>query len=113
MTVRINNSELNTQPTTLIEKKLQIQTDQVAIDGSMTRNRVGEKKQSEMQFTIMSPSDYQTVVNNFTTGSGVYYSNDQSSYGTFAFSGLPLFDEDAYVPGSSLYRPLSVTIREI
>lgn len=113
MAVSINNTSLNIQPTTLSESYEQIQTDQVSINGGMTRNRVGQKKRADMEFTIMAPSDYQTVVNYFTTGSGVYYSNNTSSWGTFSFSGLPLFSESAYVPGASLYRPLRVTIREI
>lgn len=111
--ISINNSALPVQPTVLIEKNVQIQTDQTSINGSMTRNRIGQKKSVYMGFAIMSPNDYQTTVNYFTTGSGIYYSNDQSSYGTYTFSGLPLYDEDEYVPGASLFRPLQVTIREV
>lgn len=113
MPVNINNNPLNVQPSLLAERYIQIQTDQMSINGAMARNRMGQKKQAEMEFTIMSPSDYQTTMNYFTTGSGVYYSNDQSSWGTFTFSGLPMFEENAYVQGSTLYRPLKVTIREI
>jgi hypothetical protein len=112
VTVRINNNALLVQPTGLGESLIQIQTDQMSINGSLTRNRINQKKQADMNFTIMSPADYQTTVNYFTTGSGVYYSNDQSSYGTFTFSGLPSFSESQYVPGASLFRPLTVTIRE-
>lgn len=113
MSVYINNTVLAVQPTTLREFKIPIQTDQQAIQGNLSRNKIGEKKGAEMEFTIMSPSDYQTLINYFTTGSGVYYYNDSSSYGSFAFSGLPLYQEDAYVPGSSLFRPLKVTLREM
>lgn len=113
MAVSVNGSALPVQPTTLNESYIQIQTDQTSINGGMTRNRVGQKKQADMEFTIMQPSNYQTIINQFTTGSGVYYSNDQSSWGTFTFSGLPSFSESAYVPGTTLYRPLVVNIREV
>lgn len=113
MTVSINNNALPVQPTDLNEHNNQIQTDQTSINGGMTRNRIGQKKQADLTFTIMQPSDYQTVIGYFTTGSGIYYSNDQSSYGTYTFSGLPSYSEDNYVPGASLYRPLTVTIREV
>jgi hypothetical protein len=113
--IYINGNALNIQPTILLEELLQIQTDQVSINGSMTRNRIGMKKRSTMEFTIMSPSDYQTLIGYFSTGSGIYYSNDTSSYtgGVLSFSGLPNFEEGEYVPGSTLYRPLKVVIREI
>jgi hypothetical protein len=115
MSVYINGTILPVQPAALTEELLQIQTDQMSINGSMTRNRIGQKKQATMEFPILQPSDYQTMVNYFTTGSGVYYSNDQSNYtgNVLAMSGLPSFVEDQYVAGSSLYRPFKVVIREI
>lgn len=115
MTIFINNLSLPNQPSTLFESLVQIQTDQKSINGSLTRNRLGQKKQSAMTFSIMSPSDYQTLISQFTTGSGVYYYNDQSDYagGILSMSGLPTFQESAYVKGGSLYRQFDVTIREI
>jgi len=111
--VAINGSELTIQPSTLNEYYVQIQTDQESINGSMTRNRIGQKKAVNMVFTIMGPSDYTTIIDQFTTGSGVYYSNDLSSNGIWTFSGLPTFEEGNYVVGASLYRPLNVKLREI
>lgn len=115
MSISINGTILPIQPSTLNEKLLQIQTDQEAINGSMTRNRIGQKKQTIMEFPIVPPNDYQTLIGFFTTGSGVYYSNDASSYtgNVLTFSGLPYFDEYEYMQGGSLYRKLTVTIREI
>lgn len=115
MTVSINNSALNNQPSLLKENLLQIQTDQTSLNGSMTRNRIGQKKMADMQFMILSPADYQALIANFITGSGIYYSNNASNYngGTLSFSGLPMFSENEYVQGASLYRALQVTIREI
>jgi hypothetical protein len=115
MSIYINGVILANQPTVLVESLIQLQTDQEAILGNMTRNRLGQKKQSDMTFAILQPSDYQTLIANFTTGSGVVYLNDQSDYsgGIMTFNGLPTFQESAYVQGSSLYRPFQVTIREI
>lgn len=115
MSIYINNVLLATQPSVLAESLIQIQTDQFSINSTMSRNRLGQKKQADMTFSIMQPSDYQTLIANFTTGSGVYYFNNQSNYAgnTLAFSGLPTFQESSYVQGSSLYRDFKVTIREI
>lgn len=115
MTVSINNIPLNNQPSVLTESLIQIQTDQTSINGSMTRNRINQKKQADLTFAILQPSDYQSLISNFTTGSGVYYNNTASDYsgGTLAFSGLPTFQESQYVQGGSLYRAFQVTIREI
>lgn len=113
MTVSINGSPLNIQPSNLKEELLQIQTDQETINGSMYRNRIGQKKQSTLSFPIVKPSDYQVIISQFTTGSGVFYNNDATSYGAnFAMSGLPSFSESEYIQGGSLYRQFDVVIRE-
>lgn len=114
MAVAINHSDLSPQPSQLIERKIQIQTDQVAIDGSLQRNRIGEKKESVLTWKNILASDFQTINNNFTTGSGVYYNNPTSKYGTFTFSGMPYIEQESeYVPGSSLLTDYTVRIREI
>ena len=114
MAISINNNALPTQPTMVKEEYLQIQSEQIAIDGSMSRNKIGQKRQVTFDIPFMSPSDYQTALAYFTTGSGVYYSNDKSNYtgGVFAFSGLPFFTENEYVQGGTLFRSLNVRIRE-
>ena len=115
MSVAINNNALPTQPTMVKEEYIQIQSEQMALDGSMTRNKLGQKRQASISIPYMSPSDYQTALAYFTTGSGVYYSNDKSNYtgGVFAFSGLPFFSESEYVQGGTLFRALDIRIREI
>lgn len=115
MSIYINGSILGTQPSVLNEELLQLQTDQEAIDGTQRRNKYGQKKRATMQFSYMPPADYQALLSNFTTGSGVIYYNDASNYagGICTFSGLPTFQEAEYVPGASLYRPFTVSIREI
>ena len=115
MSVYINGTVLNNQPSILKENLIQIQTDQMSINGGMTRNRIGQKKQSDLTFAILQPSDYQVLVAAFTSGATVAYLNDQSDYSgsTFSFIGLPTFQESEYVQGGSLYRAFQVTIREI
>lgn len=115
MSIYINGNLLGTQPSTLTEELLQLQTDQEAIDGTQRRNKYGQKKKAIMEFSYLAPSDYQTLLGRFSTGSGVIYYNDASNYtgGICTFSGLPTFSESSYVPGASLYRPFTVSIREI
>lgn len=98
-----------------MEELVQIQSENVSISGGLQRSKIGQKKQATMQYAYLSPADYQNLINKFTTGSGLYYSNNASNYagGVFAFSGLPYFSEASYVPGASLYRPFQVRIREL
>lgn len=114
MSISINNNALPTQPTMVMEEYLQIQSEQIALDGSMSRNKIGQKRQATIEIPYMSPVDYQTALAYFITGSGVYYSNNTSNYagGTFAFSGLPFFSESEYVQGGTLFRTLKVRVRE-
>lgn len=114
MTIYINGTKI-VQPTVLTENLGQIQTDNVSIAGNRQRNRLGQKKNSVMEFQNVAPADYQKLISLFTTGSGVGYLNDQSNYvgGTLTFSGLPSFTENRYVEGASLWRPITVTIEEV
>lgn len=112
--IYINNVLLAQQPSDLLEELVQIQSENTSLAGAMQRNRVGQKKQSTMVFSAVSPATYQTLIANFTTGSGVYYYNDQSNYAgnIFTISGLPFFQESSYVQGGSLNRDFQVRIRE-
>jgi hypothetical protein len=109
------NSVTPTQPTTVQEGLLQVQHDNVAIDMSRQRNRLGQKKWAMLQWDWLSPADYQTIIALLTTGSGLSYNNSASNYsgGTFVFTGLPDQPEESeYLIGSSLYRKIKTTIRE-
>lgn len=119
--ISINNDSSVPQPMELLEEYLQPQTDNESINKSLQRNRIVQgladprgKRQATLNYTMMAPSDYQNLLGKFTTGSGVYYSNNLSNKpgGIFAFSGLPYFNESPYLPGASLYAPFSVRIRE-
>lgn len=115
MSVSINGDQTIAQPTILTESILQIQTDQEAIDGSMQRNKIGQKHQADIEWDWLTPTQYQLLITYMTTGSGIVYSNNQSNYtgGTLTISGLPSFQEQAYIQGSSLYRKITATVREI
>lgn len=114
MSISINRNSSVPQPTILLEELVQIQAENYAISGAVQRNRIGQKKQATMEYDWLSPSDYQTLIAAFTTGSGIFYNNNASDYagGIFTFSGLPFFEEDSYIPGASLYRKFKVRIRE-
>jgi hypothetical protein len=119
--IEINHSAISPQPTSLREYSIQIQTDQESIDGSIQRNKVrstnnpdGQKFAAELTWDLIQPSDYQTLNNQFVTGSGIYYHNPASKYGTLSFSGMPFIeDESEYVRGESLLSSYKVRIREI
>ena len=113
--IQINGDPNTPQPSTLLEEILQIQTDNTAIDGSMQRNKINQKLQATLTYEMISPAGYQSLVNYYTSGSGVNYYNNQSDYagGVFSFAGLPTFTESEYVTGSSLYRAFQVKIRQV
>lgn len=108
------NGVLVPQPTVLTERLVQVQSENYSINGSLQRNRIGQKKEAALEYTYLTPSGYQQLIGYVTTGSGFSYSNDASNYtgGLFTFSGLPFFEESDYVRGGSLYRKLKVRIRE-
>lgn len=109
------NSDANTpQPTKVTEELVQIQTDQIAINGTMTRNRMGQKDQATCEWDWLTPSQYQLLIGYFTSGNTVTYTNTQSDYsgGTLTFSGFPVIKEGEYIQGGSLYRKISVVIRQ-
>lgn len=114
MAISINGTTI-TDPTILTEELLQVQSENQSIAGGLQRNRIGTKKQATLEFTYLTPGQYQTLIANFTTGSGIAYVNTLSDYsgGVFTFSGLPYITEAAYVLGASLLRPFKVRIREL
>lgn len=112
--VTINSNNSTPQPTTLKEEYVQIQTDQIAINGAMQRTYYGEKQQATLQWDWLSPTDYQTLLGFFRGGGTVTYSNTSSdvSSGVFSFTGLPIFTEAEYIQGGTLYRKISAVIRQ-
>lgn len=118
--ITINSGTLPRQPSKLREWREYNQTDKIAIDGAIQRNRIrtsanplGFKFNAEMIFENIEVSDFQALDAYFTAGSGVNYYNPSSKYGVLSFSGLPYPDEtDDYGPGESLFTNYKVKIRQ-
>lgn len=109
------------QPTTARDYRVNIQTENTALDGGMQRNRiislanpVGYKYAVDLQWDDLGVSDFQTILGLVSSGSGVLYSNPSSKYGSLTYSGLPFVNEpNPYIPGDSLLTTLQLTIRQI
>lgn len=115
MSVTINSDSGVAQPTEITEEYLQIQNDNMAIDGSMQRDLINKKARSTLTYGSLSPTDYQLLFGYFTSGAAVLYTNTASNYagGSLIFTGLPTITEGAYFHGTSLIRPLTVVIRQV
>lgn len=119
--ITVNGNVLDPQPTRVKEYKLRNDSEQEALDQTMQRNTItspnnptGRKFVSEMIFTTITPAQFQGLEALFTVGSGVYYVNPGSKYGTLTMSGLPFVEEaEEYVPGESLLTDYKVKIRQI
>lgn len=103
------------QPATVKEEIIPIQTDVTALDGSMQRNNLNTKYQSTCTYSNLAPSDYQTLIAVINNGGTVSYSNTLSDYsgGSLSFTSLPTFKENEYQPGASLWRDITVVLREV
>ena len=116
MSITINSTAIP-QPSAdggVKEELKQIYHDRMRLNGTLQRNFFGIKKQATLTWNYLQPSDYQTLIAFFTSGSVITYSNTTSSYsgGSFTFTGLPMHSEDTYLPGSTLLRKLTVVIQE-
>lgn len=111
--ITINGTSIR-QPSTLNEYDVPVQTTAEALDGSRKRDKRGQKVEIEMSWTWLRPTDYRQLRDLFISGNTVNYVNTESAIraGDLSFTGLPEFEEDEYLPGSSLVKPLTVTIRE-
>ncbi len=95
------------------EELNQIFHQRMLVNGRLVRRFFGIKKQAALSWDALIPSDYQTLINLFTSGSAIVYANPNSGYGTFTFTGLPMHAEDVYLPGATLLRKLTVQIQEV
>ena len=109
------------QPTRVREYRINIQTENQALDGAIQRNRftstsnpVGYKYAADLTWEDLGITDFNTILGIVSSGSGIVYSNPSSKYGSLTFSGLPFVQEpDAYLAGDSLLTTLKVTVRQI
>lgn len=118
--ILINSGTLPRMPSKLREYREYQQTENMAIDGAIQRNRIrtpsnpqGFKMNVEMIWEHLAIGDFQLLDQYFMPGSGVNYANPSSKYGVLVFSGLPYPDEsDDYEPGDSLFTTYKVRIRQ-
>lgn len=76
--------------------------DNRSLNHSLQRNQIGKKKVAELTFTNIYPDELAALLAWADAGPAVVYSNDQSRYGTWAFTGLCTITEDgSYVRGGS------------
>src|ERR1700722_9790104 len=114
------NNILIPQPTLLRDYRINIQTENTALDGGTQRNRVvsggnpvGYKYAVDLEWDNQGTSDFTTLLGIFSSGSGLVYSNPATKYGPLTYSGLPYVTEpDPYQAGDSLLTTLQVTIRQ-
>lgn len=119
--IMVNNQILDPQPTTVSEYKIRNDSEQEALDQTLQRNTIvsptnptGRKFMAELSFQTVTPAQFQGLEALFTSGSGIYYVNPGSKYGTLTMSGLPYVSEnEPYVPGESLLTDYKVKIRQI
>ncbi len=90
-------------------------TDNVSLLGNRQRNRRAKKKWARMTWTLLEPSEFQALMALFNDGDEVDFTNSDSSFGTFNFTGIPdlPLSPTEYLGGGSFLRDLTVTLREV
>lgn len=89
-------------------------TDNYSLNHSMQRNQLGKKKVAELTWTNIYPDELALILAWADDLNSHAYSNTQSRYGTWAFTGIVTILEDGnYVKGGSFMTDtFSVRIRE-
>ncbi len=113
--ISINGTALAPSPSSVNENPIQIRTANEAIDGSLSVNSFGTKKNVVMSWTYVTPAMYQFIKALGDATASVTYANTQSnvSGGALTFTGILSYKEDVYYAGSSSLVPLEVTIRQV
>lgn len=90
-------------------------TDNISLAGNRQRNRRAKKKWALMKWTMLEPTEFQALITLFNDGDAVTFSNSDSSFGSFAFTGIPDLPLEAseYMGGGTFMRDLTVTLREV
>lgn len=90
-------------------------SDNISLAGNRQRNRRAKKKFATMVWTMLEPSEFQALMALFNDGDAVTFSNTDSAFGSFSFTGIPDLPLDAseYVGGGTFLRDLTVTLREV
>lgn len=90
-------------------------TDNISLAGNRQRNRRAKKKMATMTWTMLEPVEFQALMVMFEDGNAVAFTNTDSSYGPFNFTGIPDLPLGAgdYYGGGTFMRDLTVTLREV
>lgn len=93
----------------------QFTTDNISLNLKRQRNRRGKLKFADMTWDLNTPAEMQALLDLFNEGDEVAFSNDASSFGTFAFDGIPDLPLDIgdYEGGGTYLRSLRVILREV
>lgn len=112
--ISINSTALIPQPFDVNENPIQIRTTNEAIDGSLSVNSFGTKRNVVMMWSYVTPAFFQWIKALGDGVTAVTYQNNQSNVasGSTTFTGILSYTENSYAAGSSSLVPLTVTIRE-
>lgn len=112
--ITINASPI-TDPTNYLDNYDQFFTDNISLAGNRQRNRRAKKKMCQMTWKLLEPSEFQALIALFNDGNAVAFSNTDSAFGTFAFTGIPDLPlaADEYYGGGTFMRDLTVVLREV
>lgn len=112
MAIYIDGNQIK-DPSELREEVRKIETMNVAISGAKQRQRINTKKYARMIWRLLTPEQYQDILDWAEPGDEVHYTNDLSNRGTFTFVGLPtILNEGQYLRGGTLMRDIEVEIDE-
>lgn len=103
------------QPTSLKEEYEYIRTDNISLNGGMQRNQLNKKKVAELTWDGLFPTELTAILAWADDLNSHAYSNSESRFGTWAFTGLvTITGWGEYVRGSSyMTDTFTVRIREV
>lgn len=103
------------QPSGLREFYEYIRNDNRSLNGKLQRNQFNKKKVAVLTWTNLKPTELQDLLDWIDDLASHAYSNTESRYGTWAFTGLPTIeDEGNYVRGATyMTDTFTVSIREV
>lgn len=110
-TISLNGDFTIPQPSGLTEEVKQKVVDRTSIKGVMHRYWETQKKQAQMHFSMLNPTQYNALTFYlYNEGATITYYNAQSG---FTFTGFATVAEAQFLPGASMLKDMDVTIVEM
>lgn len=102
-------------PSGLKEYYEYIRNDNVSLNGTLQRNQINKKKVAELSWNNIYPDELALLLAWADDTNSHAYSNTQSKYGTWAFTGIvTITDDGEYMQGGSYMQTnFAVKIREV